>query len=204
MKKISLILGIGLLFLTASCGGDKTEEITTNTEKAKYVLLPTSTSVHWTAYKTSEKLPVGGEFQTVDFAEKQGNNAQEALDGLEFTIPVSSLFTKDEGRDKKLKETFFGNMTDTELLKGKIHFKDGTYSATLTMNGVSNELPLEVMITDETDITIKGLMQLKEWNALGALEKLNTICKDLHTGADGVSKTWEEVAIEVKTTLNEN
>ena len=47
-------------------------------------------------------------------------------------------------------------------------------------------------------------MQLKDWNALGALESLNKVCFDLHKGADGVSKTWEDVAIEVSTFLRKN
>ena len=35
----------------------------------------------------------------------------------------------------------------------------------------------------------------EKWDALEALASLNEACKVLHTGADGVSKTWEDVAI---------
>lgn len=41
------------------------------------------------------------------------------------------------------------------------------------------------------------------WNALEALAALNKVCFELHKGPDGVSKTWEEVAIEVSTYLRE-
>ena len=82
-------------------------------------------------------------------------------------------------------------------------FADNKYSAKITMNGVTAELPLEVTITDERRLSMKGTMDLKDWNALGALEALNKVCFDLHKGADGVSKTWEDVAIEVNTYLRD-
>ena len=47
-------------------------------------------------------------------------------------------------------------------------------------------------------------MDLKNWNAIDALNALNKVCFDLHKGADGVSKTWEDVAIEIETYLREN
>jgi len=40
-------------------------------------------------------------------------------------------------------------------------------------------------------------MNLDTWNGQTAVASLNEACKDLHKGADGVSKTWNEVAIEV-------
>ena len=116
---------------------------------------------------------------------------------------MSSLFTKDDSRDAKLKASFFGSMLDTEFLKGKIKFAENKHSAKITMNGVTADLPLEVTIMDERRVSMKGTMNLKDWNALGALEALNKVCFDLHKGADGVSKTWEDVAIEVNTYLRE-
>ena len=95
-------------------------------------------------------------------------------------------------------------MLNTELIKGKIKYADSNYSASITMNRVTHNLPLEVNITDERRVNMKGVMNLKDWNALGALESLNKVCFDLHKGADGVSKTWEDVAIEVNTFLRKN
>ena len=78
---------------------------------------PEATSVKWTAYKTTEKKGVNGVFTVLNFENKEGTTAQEALNNLSFSIPVSSLFSKDETRDVKLKESFFGAMLDTEFLK---------------------------------------------------------------------------------------
>tara|TARA_R110002111_G_scaffold99207_5_gene153355 strand:- start:2410 stop:3042 length:633 start_codon:yes stop_codon:yes gene_type:complete len=206
-KFLSLLVIITLAF--TSCKEEKKEaqtEVQTETVEntTKYVVKPEATTVTWKAYKTTEKLPVGGEFATLNFKEKEGATPEEALNGLEFSIPISSLFTKDETRDQKLKTSFFGAMLDTEILKGTIKYIDNAYLASITMNGVTADLPLEVSITDERRVNMKGTMQLKDWDALGALESLNKVCFDLHKGADGISKTWEDVAIEVNTYLREN
>ena len=95
-------------------------------------------------------------------------------------------------------------MIDTDLISGKLMYKDSKYIASLTMNGVTHDLPLEATIKDERRVTLKGIMDLKNWNAIDALNALNKVCFDLHKGADGVSKTWEDVAIEIETYLREN
>ena len=73
--------------------------------------------------------------------------------------------------------------------------------ASITMNGETNDIPMDITIADERRVTLVGTMNLKDWNALDALASLNKVCFDLHKGADGVSKTWEDVAIEVSTFL---
>jgi polyisoprenoid-binding protein YceI len=200
------LLAFSIIFATACKNDSKDEKTSTEnvTETTvKYIVKPENTSLKWTAYKTTEKTPVGGEFTTLSFDKKEGSSPQEALNGLEFSIPVSSLFTKDEVRDNKLKASFFGAMLDTKLISGKIKYTDNKYIASITMNGVTNDLHLDVNITEERRVTMEATMKLKDWDALGALESLNKVCYDLHKGADGVSKTWEDVAIEVNTYLRE-
>lgn len=208
MKKISLLL-IALTLGITSCKNEKKETKTETTETIvaeKFVIKPEATSVKWTAYKTTEKIGVGGEFTTVNFEEKSGATPQEALNGLSFSIPISSLFTNDatNTRDAKIKTSFFGAMLDTELLKGSIKYVNDSYIASITMNGVTSNLPLDIKITEGRRVTLTGTMNLKDWNALDALASLNKVCFDLHKGADGVSKTWEDVAIEVATFLRKN
>ncbi len=209
MKKISILL-ITLSLGILSCKNDKKEsniESTTEVETTeKFVVKSEATSVKWTAYKTTEKKGVGGEFTTLNFENKSGSTPEEALNDLKFSIPISSLFTNDKTntRDAKIKASFFGSMLNTEFIKGTIKNSNNKYVATLTMNGVTNDLPLKVTVTDERRVSLKGTMQLKDWNALGALAALNKVCYDLHKGPDGVSKTWEDVAIEVNTFLRKN
>ncbi|GGD24365.1 YceI family protein [Hyunsoonleella pacifica] len=203
MKKLN-ILFLALALSFAACKNEKKEEKTdtsADVKTEKFVVKPEATSVKWTAYKTTEKKGVGGEFKVLNFENKEGGSVEEALNNLEFSIPISSLFTKDEGRDAKIKTFFFGKMLNTELLKGTIKYNGTDYSAALTMNSVTKDLPLQVTVTDQRRVTMTGTINLADWNALEALASLNKICYELHKGPDGISKTWEDVALEVSTYL---
>ncbi|WP_290700565.1 YceI family protein [Lacinutrix sp.] len=206
MKKIVLLSLLTVLAFTTSCKNEAkvsdTEKVVTET--ANFVVKPEGTSVKWTAYKTTKKVPVGGQFNILKFEDKKGATPEEALNNLSFSIPISGLFTNNDARDLKLKTSFFGEMLDPEFLKGTIKHNKGTYTASITMNGITKDLPLDVKITDERRVTMSATMDLKEWDALGALSALNKVCFDLHKGADGISKTWEDVAIEVTTFLRKN
>ena len=207
MRKISILLLTITLSVFVSCKEEKKETTTTEVVKTtkQFVVKPEATSVKWTAYKTTDKVGVNGEFTTVKFDNKSGATPEEALNNLSFSIPVSSLFTNDatNTRDAKIKNSFFGSMIDTDLISGTLKYKDSKYVASLTMNGVTHDLPLEVGIEDERRVTLKGTMDLNNWNAIEALNALNKVCFDLHKGADGVSKTWEDVAIQIETYLRE-
>lgn len=205
MKKIGFLLIVFTLIII-SCKNEKKETKTTESEVVEteqFVVKPEATSVKWTAYKTTDKVGVNGEFTTLKFDNKSGNTPQEAINNLNFSIPISSLFTNDatNTRDAKIKASFFGTMLNTDFIKGSIKYIDDGYIASITMNGVTSNLPLDIKITDERRVTLTGTMQLKDWNALDALAALNKVCFDLHKGADGVSKTWEDVAIEINTFL---
>jgi hypothetical protein len=206
MKKITFLL-IALTLGFSSCKKEK-KEVKTETEiketAKKFIIKPDSTTVKWTAYKTSAKKGVGGEFKVLNFDKKTGASVEDALNNLSFSIPVSELFTNDVGRDAKIKMFFFGKMLDTELLKGTIKYSAPNYVAELTMNGVTKDLPLEVTVSKERHVTMDGTINLADWNALEALASLNQICYELHKGEDGISKTWEDVAINVSTYLHKN
>merc|ERR1712093_869343 len=99
MKKITkLVLALSLVF-AVSCkddtkNSDSKKETTESVAKTeKFVVKPEGTTVKWTAYKTTEKVPVGGQFVTLNFDEKAGDSPQDALNNLNFSIPISGLFT---------------------------------------------------------------------------------------------------------------
>ena len=206
MKKASIIILALTLIFAISCKNEKkeTEQKTEITSIKKYVVTAEATSVEWTAYKTTEKKPVSGKFNVLNFEDKSGDSALEALNNLSFSIPVSSIFSNKEERDAKLKKSFFEAMLDTEFLKGTLKQQNNSIVASITMNGITHDLPLNLKITNERQVTMTGTMLLKSWNALDALESLNKACFDLHKGPDGVSKTWDDVAINISTFLKEN
>jgi hypothetical protein len=60
--------------------------------------------VSFTAYKTTDKLAVGGTFKEITLTNTtEGETALGALNGTKFSIPVSSLFTMTQLEQEILK-----------------------------------------------------------------------------------------------------
>ncbi|MBL4604733.1 MAG: YceI family protein [Flavobacteriaceae bacterium] len=208
MKKVStLILVFLIAFQFTSCKSDKKEEKKEATKKeevshAAFNVSKATNLVEWTAYKTTEKIPVKGKFKKVNITSGgEGNTIKEAINNTEFDIPVSSLFSNDSSRDFKLKKFFFGAMENTRLLSGKLVIEDDAKGyASITMNGVTQKLPFTYTINGK-EFMMSTSMDVLNWNAKSAVDSLHEECKELHKGADGVSKTWSEVAINISTTF---
>ena len=206
MNKIRIIsfLILAIAFNFSACKSDAKKE-TSKTEAKKstatFVVAKAKNEINFTAYKTTEKVPVGGQFKKVNILSGgEGNSVKEAINNTEFSIPVSSLFTKDSSRDFKIKKFFFGIMDNTKLLSGKLMINDDANgTAKITMNGETKEVPFTYTIVDKT-FNMKAVIDVNDWKASAALASLNTQCLDLHKGADGVSKTWSEVALNITST----
>ncbi len=206
MKKIyTTFLMLSLLFSTTSCDNFQKKKNKSNpydlTGKM-YSVEAKTTTVFWTGYKTSAKTPVKGQFTnlTIDNV-KKAKTAREAIDGITFSIPVSSLFSKNKTRDSKLKEFLFGAMDKTEFITGNIHIvNDSLAHADISMNAVTHRVPLHYFI-DGQMLSMDADIDLSDWKALDALASLHEVCKEKHTGDDGVSKTWSEVGIHIASYL---
>lgn len=200
MKKITILLITLIGFQLSSCKKETKKEEVKVEEKAAFLVNKALNTINFTAYKTTEKIGVKGQFKKVDILSNgKGNSIKEAINETEFSIPVSSLFTKDSSRDFKIKKFFFGVMDNTSLLSGKIILEDDVKGyAEIKMNGVTNKLPFNYSILDNK-FELNATMKISDWKAENALNSLNEACKDLHKGADGVSKTWNEVAINIIT-----
>lgn len=201
MKKLAFIL-FSFVVLTACKSKDKkveTNNITTTTQS--YQLDADTVIVNWIGYKFTEKKGVKGLFKTVKVSNnKKGSTIEDALIGATVSIPVSSIFSNNEIRDNKLKTLFFGMMDHTELLSATItqaNNNNGVLS--LTMNNQTHNLPF-TLVNDGNTAYLKTTIDLHTWNADKALASIHKACELLHTGADGVSKTWN--IVDVDATLN--
>lgn len=201
MKKVFLLLLVTSLSISfTSCKSDKKSEkkAAAKEDSASFSLKKAENEINFTAYKFTEKKGVGGQFRQVDITSGgSGNTIKEAINNTEFSIPISSLFTKDSSRDYKIQKFFFGVMSDTKMLSGKLNIEnDSIGSATIKMNGISEKVPFKYTIVDNT-FAMSSRMDISNWKALDALASLNKVCEALHTGADGVSKTWSDVALNI-------
>lgn len=206
MKKFMLFSFVSTLMLT-SCSSNNTEEVEqeSGVQECYYTIAENSIQVNWVAYKFTEKTPVEGTFDEVNVKGLSTlNNLDKLINGLSFEIPVSSLNSANPERDDKIKNTFFGNLKETPVLKGYVVSVDGDELVlSLSMNGVTKDVVGKksfengvFMFTAKLDLTI--------FNASGAVEALNKLCYDLHIGADGISKLWDEVEIRFQCSVNED
>ena len=209
MRKIAFAILSTVFIVFTSCKESKKntenqDSENTSLSNEKFTLIQDSTKVSFTAYKTTEKVPVGGQFKEIKLSNVMGGDTPlQALDGIQFKIPVSSLFTNDPTgtRDPKILEFFFGVMKNTELISGVVKVVNGTSSMDVTLNGETQNIPLEHEIFGDDKILFNGVMNLENWNAMDAVSSINKACEILHTGNDGISKTWSEVAVKAEVHL---
>jgi hypothetical protein len=205
MKKTLLItLTIFTTVLFFSCKDTKKND--QETTKTSYLVVDKEkTAINWTAYKTTDKIPVKGSFTKFTIENQpNGTNPKEALNGLTFKIPVNSLATNDTIRDAKLINYFFGSMENTVEISGEINISSDTEgTAKISMNGISQTFPINYVVANN-NATLNATIDLNNWQAAAAIEALNVVCYELHMGPDGISKTWNDVAIEVIISFQES
>ena len=193
MKNIILFsLAIAISMVSISCKKEAKKPI-----GPQFSVEEKTVTINWIGYKTTSKIPVKGEFKTLEVTNsKEAPTAIEALNGTKFSIPISSIYSGDNERDGKLKQLFFGVMDATLSLTGTVNLKDdGTGVVDLSMNGVSKEIPIAYTVNEQM-VEFNGTLDIiDDFNAQTAFESISKACSDLHTGPDGVSKTWSEVAI---------
>lgn len=212
MKNLKLV-AFGFMLLAAfgckdSKKNDENQAQEPQTTVNTFSLVKDSTKVNFTAYKTTDKVAVGGEFKTINITNiSDGKTALEALNGSKFSIPVSSLFTNDatKTRDPKIIEFFFEVMVQPEFISGVFKVSaDNKCSIDVTLNGNTENIPLQYTANSDTSLSFDGVLNLEKWDALDAIISLNKACELLHTGADGVSKTWSDVAVHADVLLQRN
>lgn len=215
MKKLFLTLSVITAFTLASCGGEEKSETTENqtstepTEETCFYSYNESTGaqVRWTAFKTTAKTPVGGQFNQVNVsAGEKSTKITDVLKTIKFNIPTESTNSANEERDVKIVESFFGAMDATDIIIGQVKDaagdnKSGTCTFYLTLNNVEREVTLNYTLEDAL-LTLTGEIDLVDFKAESAVAALNKVCEDLHTGEDGVTKTWSVVELVIETTLN--
>lgn len=205
MKKIFVVLSV-LSLLSISCkentSSKETKEPIETTEVVEtYQVTSEGSEVYWTGYKFTEKTGVKGKFKTIDVKNAPEAESQlAAFNGVAFSIPTSSIFSENEIRDNKLVTLFFNIMDQTELLTGTFTVKGEKLFLNLKMNGTTKEIALTHTITDRK-VKIEGTLNILDFGAEDAYNSIHKACEVLHTGEDGVSKTWEEVAIEASVSL---
>ncbi|MFT7344199.1 MAG: hypothetical protein ACI9XP_000782 [Lentimonas sp.] len=203
MKKIQH-LGFAALstILLFSCGGNQEESVSEAEAPCTYAYDDVSSSLEWVAFKFTNKTPVKGTFTVIEFdGTLEAADPIELLSTLSFTIPVSSVETQNEDRNGKIVENFFGTLSTDDLTGKMVSLSDdGVAVIEVMMNNMAQNVT-GTYTFEQNRFSFKATMDVMNWNAGEGIAALNTICKDLHTGDDGVSKLWSEVDLNFSTVL---
>jgi polyisoprenoid-binding protein YceI len=170
---------------------------------------PGQVVVGFTAYKTTEKTPVSGRFRQVDIrGSVRGKKISEILKSLTATVDVSSLDTDNPPRNQTLLDSFFKHLADGMKVQGRVKSvkgddSKGGFVLLLKMNGVERPVQMTYTLDAQAGFEAFGTIDvLREFKAKKSMEALVAACSGLHTGKDGVSKTWSEVKITLKAPVN--
>jgi hypothetical protein len=176
MKKSLLFLAFGLssVLLANSC---------------QYIV--GSSSLEWTAFKTPEKIGVKGTFDNMKITSKPSNSPEKLLASSTAHIVTATINTKNKPRDAKLVNNFF-KIQGVKTIDAKVLKTNNTSAEVqLTMNNVSKVVTMSYNTTENV-MTLKGSIDLADFNMLSSLEALTKACYEQHQG-----KTWQEVALEL-------
>jgi hypothetical protein len=72
----------------------------------------------------------------------------------------------------------------------------GTFELKLTLNAKTVKVPMKFAI-DAGTFTADGTLDVMDFGLSNAFASLHKACEALHTGADGVSKTWTPVDLKI-------
>ena len=175
-------------------------------ESCLYSYKADASSVKWTAFKTTDRVAVGGQFDSVlVFLPDTIYSPLEALEKVSFKIISSSVFTDNSMRDATIRKYFFSTLKNDGNIEGKVRIVEGDEKAgggtvALTINDVKRDIGFKYTIVGNI-ITLKTKITLNSFEGEDAVQSLNTQCDDVHKGADGISKLWPDVEIEVKAAL---
>lgn len=210
-------LWVALLgLMISSCGGNEdtanNADTTGQEDTVKTCLYSydgSTSKVEFTSYKFLNKTGVGGVFENMEVQAGEANeSAAEVMKSLSFKIPILSIFTKDEGRDKKI-ITYFFETIHTDTISGKVLGLDeetGKALLEITMNAVTNKVEGDYTLNDGA-FTFNAEINVDNWNAQSGIKALNKECKDLHTdhaNGDKESKLWSDVTISFSTELKKD
>lgn len=148
-----------------------------------------SAKVTWKAFKTYEKIGVGGSFDRVNSSAQQSLSVEELLKSIKITIDTTSVNSGNTGRDATLVSSFFKAQNILTISAKIISAKESKAIADITMNGITKAIPMSYTV-HEGKIVGKGIIDLGDFTMLPSLQSINKACFDLHAG-----KTWQDVEI---------
>lgn len=152
--------------------------------------------VGWKAFKTYEKIGVGGSFDKLSLVSSPAASLHKVLEGTSVEIDTASVNTNNKERDATLVKHFF-EVQNTKTIKAKIlTVSEKSLDVAIEMNGVKRIIPFKYERAHDK-LEAHGVIDLNDFHMLLALGAINKACYDLHAG-----KTWQDVVLSFTLELN--
>lgn len=162
-------------------------------------LFAATPSLKFTGYKFTEKAGVSGTFKKIEWKYNQkASSFDEKLKGANVKIDSYSVDAGNSARNTNITNALFKNWGDRYILGEvkSINFKSQNVIIAMSVGDNKFEVPFKISQTKKS-LTLKGRLDLLKLGFAKAFGVLSKTCAGLHTGKDGVSKTWSEVDIEI-------
>ena len=170
--------------------------------KCLYSTTEKDIGLEWTAFKFTEKAPVKGSFNSMKLkGPTQAESLADLVQGLSLDIDGASIESGNPGRNVTVKQFFFEKFVPAFVIKAAVEKVEGDETQgklhiQLTLNSTTKILPFEYTVKDGA-LEANATMQMMDFGLKAAFDSIHTTCKTLHTGKDGVAKTWDVVDLKV-------
>ena len=185
---------------------EKSEEAkSTDGKSQECTYTVTQAKPEWTAYKYTEKAAVGGTFNAFTLSPaKPAPSLVGAIQGLSIEIDAASVESNNPARNTTIAEKYFALFAPKSTIKGNVlsakgDEKEGSIDINIDMNGVQKSYTFSYE-EKEGNLVASSVMDMMDFQLQKPFDSIHTACKTLHTGSDGVAKTWTEVALRVVVT----
>jgi hypothetical protein len=168
-------------------------------ETCLHSIKPGSEKLTWTGYKYTEKAPVSGTFDKIIFTQKIGGaeSMADLINSIEFVVDTNSTNSGNAARDTTLKKTVFGYLKNENTISGK--FKNATQLDVIADLVVNDKTQLKLKLdAKDGKLMASGAIDLLKNDLKKSYDSVHLACKGLHTGEDGISKTWSTVDLKIE------
>lgn len=167
-----------------------------------YKIKEDSAKVTFTGFKYTEKTGVAGTFTEVSYKQKEAKSIRSLLKSISFDIKSKSLSTGNPARDATLRASVLGFLQQPEKITGKVvSATDKTMKIEMILN---EKTPVDFdYAAKDGKLTARGTLNLLENGLSKSLAALAKACQGLHTGKDGVTKTWPDVELIIEADYEE-
>jgi len=185
IKQTGIILFASFLFFACASESEpankeemdvvKTEEVE---ETCLYTYNADSTSLNWTAFKTTDRVGVNGSFKKLKVSvADSAYSIKEVMESVEFVVDVNSIFTNNPERDETLRKFFFASLEDGGEIYGEVKIVEGDNrsgggTVKLKLNGIARDVGFEYEVSG-ANVLLRTKINLDSFNGQGAIETLN-------------------------------